>query len=107
MRQLSHLLCFGLGYSARVLAHRVGADGWRVTRTSRNRHEPGCVCFDRDHPLAPAEFAGLAAPALLLLAAYLPCLLVGNISAPTPPPGPWRVHFFAAPCATLHPPAGA
>lgn len=35
--------------------------------------------------------------ALLLLAAYLPFLLVGNISAPTPPPGPWRVHFFAAP----------
>ena len=54
-----HLLCFGFGYSARAVARRLG-DGWRVTGTSRNPEEPGCVCFDRDHPLLPAEFAGVS-----------------------------------------------
>jgi nucleoside-diphosphate-sugar epimerase len=58
MRQPPHLLCFGFGYSGRVLAVRL--DGWRVTGTSRNPQEPDCVCFDRDHPLAPAEFAGVS-----------------------------------------------
>jgi nucleoside-diphosphate-sugar epimerase len=60
MRQPSHLLCFGFGYSARVLADRLGADGWQVTGTSRNAQEPDCVSFDRDHPLAPAEFTGVS-----------------------------------------------
>ena len=56
-----HLLCFGLGYSARVLAGRLGVGdcGWRVTGTSRNPSEPDCLSFDRDHPLAPAAFAGV------------------------------------------------
>ena len=54
-----HLLCFGLGYSARVLAGRLGDCGWRVTGTSRNPSEPDCLSFDRDHPLAPASFAGV------------------------------------------------
>jgi nucleoside-diphosphate-sugar epimerase len=58
MRQPPHLLCFGFGYSGRVLADRL--DGWRVTGTSRNPQEPDCVCFDRDHPLVPAEFAGVS-----------------------------------------------
>ena len=31
-----HLLCFGLGYSARVLARRLAADGWSITGTSRS-----------------------------------------------------------------------
>jgi hypothetical protein len=49
MRQPPHLFCFGLGYSARVLAHRLGDDGWRVTGTSRNPLETECLRFDRDH----------------------------------------------------------
>ena len=54
-----HLLCFGLGYSARVLAGRLGDSFWRVTGTSRNPNEPDCLRFDRDRPLAPAAFAGI------------------------------------------------
>ena len=54
-----HLLCFGLGYGARVLAGRLSNDGWRVTGTSRNPAEPDCLRFDRDHPLEPAALAGI------------------------------------------------
>lgn len=54
-----HLLCFGLGYSARVLAGRLGDCGWRVTGTSRNPQEPDCLRFERDQPLAPAALAGV------------------------------------------------
>ena len=32
---MSHLFCFGLGYSASALARRCAARGWRVTGTSR------------------------------------------------------------------------
>ncbi len=54
------MLCFGLGYSARVLAGRLRDNDWRVTGTSRNRQEPDCLSFDRDHPLAPAAFSGVS-----------------------------------------------
>jgi nucleoside-diphosphate-sugar epimerase len=54
-----HLLCFGLGYTASALADRLAADGWQVTGTSRNPEEPDHHCFDRDHPLMPAAFAGV------------------------------------------------
>jgi nucleoside-diphosphate-sugar epimerase len=54
-----HLLCFGLGYSARVLAGRLRDSGWRVTGTSRDPSEPDCLCFDRDHPLTSAAFTGV------------------------------------------------
>ncbi len=54
-----HLLCFGLGYSARALAGRLRDNDWGVTGTSRNPGDPDCLCFDRDHPLAPAAFAGI------------------------------------------------
>jgi nucleoside-diphosphate-sugar epimerase len=57
---LPKILCFGLGYSARVLARRLAGDGWQVIGTSRNPQEPHCLHFDRDHPLAPAEFAGVS-----------------------------------------------
>ena len=33
---MNHLLCFGLGYSAREFAKRVQAEGWRVTGTTRS-----------------------------------------------------------------------
>lgn len=32
---MTHLVCFGLGYSARELAKRLQAEGWRVTGTTR------------------------------------------------------------------------
>ena len=59
---MPNLLCFGLGYSARALAARVAADGWRLAGTTRS---PGdavpyvCHRFDRDHPLAVSAFAGV------------------------------------------------
>ena len=33
---MNHLLCFGLGYSAREFARRLQAEGWRITGTTRN-----------------------------------------------------------------------
>jgi nucleoside-diphosphate-sugar epimerase len=32
---MSHLFCFGMGYSARAIAKRLAAEGWRVTGTAR------------------------------------------------------------------------
>jgi nucleoside-diphosphate-sugar epimerase len=57
---MPHLLCFGLGYSARALAGRVATDGWRVTGTSRSPSDTArypCHRFDRDHPLPVSAFA--------------------------------------------------
>lgn len=34
---MTHLLCFGLGYSASMLAARLSAKGWRISGTSRTR----------------------------------------------------------------------
>lgn len=33
---MAHLLCFGLGYSARHLARRLKAEGWRISGTARS-----------------------------------------------------------------------
>lgn len=33
---MPHLFCFGLGYSAQVLAERLAAKGWHISGTSRN-----------------------------------------------------------------------
>lgn len=60
------LLCFGLGYSAEVLAHRLLARGWRVVGTSRQAKRRqmlearGCrmYSFDRQTPLPATAFAG-------------------------------------------------
>jgi nucleoside-diphosphate-sugar epimerase len=61
-----HLLCFGLGYTARALARILGPD-WSITGTSRDE-EPRAssrganfrwLRFDRDHPLEPVVFAGV------------------------------------------------
>ena len=54
-----HLLCFGLGYTARALSERFAASGWRVTGTSRDPEGPDCLCFDREHPLGAPAFAGV------------------------------------------------
>ena len=56
------LLCFGLGYSARVLADRLIAEGWTVRGTSRDPDQasgPGLLRFDRQHLLPAAAFAGV------------------------------------------------
>jgi nucleoside-diphosphate-sugar epimerase len=53
----SVLLCFGLGYSARVLARRLESEGWGVRGTSRDP-ETDLPCFDRAHPLPAGAFAG-------------------------------------------------
>jgi nucleoside-diphosphate-sugar epimerase len=53
-----HLLCFGLGYTARALGGRLAADRWIVAGTSRGA-EPAAQRFDRDHALAPVVFAGV------------------------------------------------
>src|SRR5437016_766389 len=61
-RTMPHLLCFGLGYSARVLAGPLIAEGWRVIGTSRSGSPSAgfdCHRFDREHPLGPDAFAGV------------------------------------------------
>lgn len=64
-RASNHLFCFGLGFSARVLARRLLAKGWKVTGTTRSEEkrqslfEQGfsdVVLFDGASPLEnPAE----------------------------------------------------
>lgn len=60
------LFCFGLGFSARALAERAMARGWRVAGTTR---DPGkaealrargvrAYLFDRDRPLPPGALDG-------------------------------------------------
>jgi nucleoside-diphosphate-sugar epimerase len=58
MNARRHLLCFGLGYCAGALARRLG-EGWLVTGTSRDPQKRDCLCFDRNHPLAPEAFDGV------------------------------------------------
>jgi nucleoside-diphosphate-sugar epimerase len=60
------LLCFGLGYSARVLAGRLIGAGWAVHGTARDPETappapPGCRLyrFDRAHPLPRQAFDGV------------------------------------------------
>jgi nucleoside-diphosphate-sugar epimerase len=62
------LFCFGLGYTALALAHRLQAEGWRIAGTCREaehqqelaRRGIAAWLFDRDRPLAdaPALLAG-------------------------------------------------
>lgn len=59
---MPHLLCFGLGYSARALAAPLPAARWGVAGTSRSpgrAAEYPCRRFDRDHPLPASTFAGV------------------------------------------------
>jgi hypothetical protein len=55
------LFCFGLGYSASVLAHGLAAEGWSVAGTTRDTaSKAGDIDrfrFDRAHPLAAARDA--------------------------------------------------
>src|SRR6516164_6434361 len=62
-----HLFCFGLGYSALVLARRLAASGWTVTGTCRSverqalLRQCGCsaVLFDRNRPVDAAALSGV------------------------------------------------
>ncbi len=62
-----HLLCFGLGYTARALAERLAATGWIIDGTSRSAAQRAALAaagypshhFERDHPLTPAAFSGV------------------------------------------------
>ncbi len=65
---MPRLLCFGLGFSAHVLAHRLLAEGWSVIGTTRSPDkaqrlaaqgiEP--VLFDGQTPLAARVFDGVS-----------------------------------------------
>jgi nucleoside-diphosphate-sugar epimerase len=64
---MTHLLCFGLGFSARVLAARLAAKGWTVTATSRSEDGAESIrakgyraaVFDGTAPLPPAALDGV------------------------------------------------
>lgn len=63
---MSHLLCFGFGYSAQALARKLGP-GWRITGTSRGELDRPAIAseavrwlrFDHGHSLEPSAFAGV------------------------------------------------
>jgi nucleoside-diphosphate-sugar epimerase len=64
---MSHLLCFGLGFSARVLAQRLAAQGWAITATSRSSDGAERIrtsgfrafVFDGSAPLPDGAFEGV------------------------------------------------
>ena len=64
---MSHLLCFGLGYSASVLASRLSAKGWTVSATSRSDAGAEAIrglgyrglAFDGTEPLPAKGFDGV------------------------------------------------
>ena len=59
------LLCFGLGYTARVLAQRLTDGGWTIRGTTRDPDRKPLPAewrsyrFDRGHPLASEAFASV------------------------------------------------
>ena len=61
------LLCFGLGYSAQVLARRLAAKGWEIRGTTRRPDKASALAargwpmfaFDRGHPLPSEALAGV------------------------------------------------
>ena len=71
---MTHLLCFGYGYSARALAGRLKPKGWRITGTCRDadkaaaleREGVTALVFDGSAPIADLA-AHLAAPTHVLL----------------------------------------
>ena len=61
------LFCFGLGYSAGTLAHRLAAQGWEIRGTTRRPEKAQALeamgwrmfPFDRARPLPPEALAGV------------------------------------------------
>ncbi len=64
---MSHLLCFGLGFSASVLAARLKRQGWAISATSRSESGAARInalgyrglVFDGTAPLADRDFDGV------------------------------------------------
>ncbi len=64
---MSHLLCFGLGFSARVLCRRLAARGWTISATSRSAYGAKAIAvagyrafiFDGTAPLPRAAWQGV------------------------------------------------
>jgi nucleoside-diphosphate-sugar epimerase len=64
---MTHLLCFGLGFTARVLAERLAAQGWRISATSRSVAGAASISalgyrglvFDGTVPLTDDAFDGV------------------------------------------------
>jgi nucleoside-diphosphate-sugar epimerase len=60
---MPHLFCFGLGYSALVLANRLSARGWKVSGTTRSGEGVAGThrvwLFDGTSAVPPAAFAGV------------------------------------------------
>ena len=64
---MNHLLCFGLGFSARILAARLAAQGWRISTTSRSASGAETIramgyaahVFDGTSPLPSSAFDGV------------------------------------------------
>ncbi len=64
---MTHLLCFGLGFSAKVLAARLAAKGWTVSATSRSTQGADGISaqgyrglvFDGTRPLSASAFEGV------------------------------------------------
>lgn len=55
---MPHLFCFGLGYSAVVLALRLMKQGWTVNGTSRAGGD-GTIAFDGTKPISAQHFDGV------------------------------------------------
>jgi nucleoside-diphosphate-sugar epimerase len=66
--RMTHLLCFGLGYSARLLAVRLRAKGWHIGATSRSRAGAAAIealgyaayIFDGTAPMDGGAFGSAA-----------------------------------------------
>lgn len=65
---MNHLLCFGLGYSGKVLAARLAMQGWHITGTSRAAEGAASIAalgytahvFDGTASLPPEVFEGVS-----------------------------------------------
>ena len=75
---MAHLLCFGLGYSARRLARRLKARGWRISGTARSEEavaalvDEGYEGLQFDGSAKIDGFAGLTADVTHLLLSVPP-----------------------------------
>ena len=64
---MTHILCFGLGFSARTLAERLAAKGWTISATSRSAEGAAAITargyrglvFDGSAPLSGDAFDGV------------------------------------------------
>ena len=55
---MSHMLFFGFGYSAKVLARRLGERGWTIGATARSDAGRAEIA---EHGYRPVNFSGLSA----------------------------------------------